>query len=183
VTPVGSSTARPIDVRVVAATHRDLRREVNAGRFRADLFYRMAVVRLRVPSLRERLDDLPMLANAFLAALRPRYGDALPSELSALTLARLAAQPWPGNVRELRNAVERVALLAVDAPGAAVAAPAYVELRDRFLADFDRRYLLRALERCDFNVTRAAQATGLTRTYFQRLLSKNGISAAELRRR
>jgi transcriptional regulator with GAF, ATPase, and Fis domain len=183
VTPLGAAAARPIDVRVVAATNRDLSREVNAGRFRADLFYRLAVVRLRIPPLRERLDDLPLLANAFLTALRPRYGDALPSELSALTLARLAAQPWPGNVRELRNAVARVALLAVEKPRPAAAPPAYVELRDRFMADFDHRYLLRMLERSDFNVTRAAQAAGLKRTYFQRLLNKSGISAAELRRR
>jgi len=182
---VGASQAVPVDLRVVAATNRDLPREVNRGRFRADLFYRLAVVRLRVPPLRERLSDLPTLAALFLEGLRPRYGAALPAELSALTLARLAAQPWPGNVRELRNAVERVAVLAATGPGAAPdphalpppGDPPYPELRDRFMADFDRRYLHAALERYSFNVTHAAHALGLQRSYFQRLLRKAGISS------
>ena len=110
VQPLGTSTARAIDVRVIAATNRNLAREVNEGRFRSDLFFRLAVVRLRVPPLRERLDDIPMLVEAFLASLRDREGDHIPTQLSPIELARLSAQPWVGNVRELRNAVERAAL-------------------------------------------------------------------------
>jgi DNA-binding NtrC family response regulator len=181
---VGGNRLRPLDVRVIAATNRNLAREVNAGKFRADLFYRLAVVLLRVPPLRERLEDLPLLGASMLAELRQRYGDAMPAELSALVLARLAAQPWPGNVRELKNAIERVALRAADARSTGTSDTlSYVEIRDRFMADFDHRYLTSALERCNFNVTRAAELVGLRRSYFQRLLAKHGISPRALRPR
>ena len=96
VRPIGAKDNRPIDVRVMAATNRDLAREVNAGRFRSDLFYRLAVVRLRVAPLRERLEDLPMLVRAFLSDLKDRYGGSVPEELSALALARMSGQAWPG---------------------------------------------------------------------------------------
>src|SRR6185369_10905035 len=117
VTPIGTSTAKNIDVRVIAATNRNLAREVNEGRFRSDLFFRLAVVRLRVPPLRERLDDIPMLVEHFLDILRQRDGEHVPTALSPIELARLSAQPWLGNVRELRNAVERTALKIGGDPG------------------------------------------------------------------
>ncbi|MGE0608178.1 MAG: sigma-54-dependent transcriptional regulator [Pirellulales bacterium] len=106
VTPVGDTRSRPIDSRVVAATHRDLRAEVREGRFRADLYFRLAVVEIAMPPLRERTDDIPLLAERFLARLGAKAG------LTTAAQAELARRPWPGNVRELRNAIEHGALLA-----------------------------------------------------------------------
>jgi two-component system nitrogen regulation response regulator GlnG len=187
VTPLGESVSRPIDIRVVAATHRNLAREVNEGRFRADLFFRLAVVRLHVPLLRERLDDIPMLVEAFLVDLRQREGEHIPAQLSALELARLSAQPWAGNVRELRNAVERAALKlggrqAPDAADAGRPEP-FIQARDQFVDAFERRYLTDILERCDANVSEAARQAGVDRRNFQRLLRRHQISPRELKRK
>jgi DNA-binding NtrC family response regulator len=165
---VGATGTRAIDVRVIAATHRELAREVNQGRFRADLFYRLAVVRLRVPPLRERREDIPLLVEHFLRALPRGEGETAP-QVSAPSLARLAAQPWPGNVRELRNAVERAALFAgSDAP----APPPFVAARREFLDGFERAYLRELLAACDGNVSRAARQAGVERSYFHRLLRR-----------
>jgi two-component system response regulator AtoC len=111
VQPVGESKARPVDVRVIAATARDLELEVAASRFREDLFYRLNVMRLEVPPLRERPKDIPLLADHFIA----RFRDTLGKPVSAVTdeaLERLVAYPWPGNVRELENLIERAVILA-----------------------------------------------------------------------
>src|SRR5262249_49465528 len=172
VTPIGTSAAKSIDVRVIAATNRNLAREVNEGRFRSDLFFRLAVVRLRVPPLRERLDDIPMLGEAFLGNLREREGAHLPTPLSPLELARLAAQPRVGKVRELRNAVERAALKiggphAPSEPEPGKPEP-FIKARDRFVGEFERRYLTDILERCDLNVSEAARQAGVDRRNFQR---------------
>ena len=106
-----SNTAAPIDVRVIAATNKNLGREVNQERFRADLFYRLAVVRLRVPPLRERKEDIPHAgARPSSTGCASHYGERVPATLSAVVLSRMSAHDWPGNVRELRNAVERAAL-------------------------------------------------------------------------
>ncbi|MBC7978009.1 MAG: sigma 54-dependent Fis family transcriptional regulator, partial [Myxococcales bacterium] len=115
---VGDDRRIPIHVRVVAATHRDLREEVNRSRFRADLYYRLAVLRLRVPALRERREDIPLLIRHFCATFRADDEDAAeagdpadPTSLSDELVTALAAQSWPGNVRELRSAVQRALLL------------------------------------------------------------------------
>jgi DNA-binding NtrC family response regulator len=185
VIPLGSNTARPIDVRIVAATNRNLAREVNGGRFRADLFYRLAVVRLRVPPLRERKEDIPVLVEHFLEQLRGRYGESVPPTLSALALGRLTAHDWPGNVRELRNAVERAALKSDEELPAMVTEPAatepYQAARDAFLADFERQFLVEALQQSGFNVTEAARRAGVELRYFRRLLQRYGLSAGALR--
>src|SRR5215210_790651 len=108
---VGSTRDREADVRVVAATNRNLAEDVSSGRFRADLFYRLNVISLHVPPLRQRREDIPALAAHFLALFRERFNrPAL--DLSAEARARLASYDWPGNVRELRNALERAAALA-----------------------------------------------------------------------
>ena len=174
VRPIGATAARPIDIRVLAATHRDLAREVNAGRFRADLFYRLAVMRLRIPPLRERLEDLPLLADAFLSELRARHGEAVPAELSALTLARMAAQPWPGNVRELRNAFESVVLRAAERSDVPVEEP-YFDLRARVLDEFERSYFEGLIGEHGRNVRKLARATQLDRRYLQRILRRHGL--------
>ncbi|HEX4459415.1 MAG TPA: sigma 54-interacting transcriptional regulator [Polyangia bacterium] len=187
VTPLGESTSRPVDVRVLAATHRNLAREVNEGRFRADLFFRLAVVRLHVPALRERLDDIPMLVEAFLGDLRQREGEHIPQQLSPVELARLSAQPWAGNVRELRNAVERAALKLGRNPSDADAASdrpePFIASRDRFVDAFEQRYLTDILERCDANVSEAARQAGVDRRNFQRLLRRHHIIPRELKRK
>jgi DNA-binding NtrC family response regulator len=185
VVPLGQNSARPVDVRVIAATHRDLAREVNEGRFRADLFYRLAVARLRVPPLRERQEDIPELVQRFVDQLRARYGEAVPPSLSALVINKLATRDWPGNVRELRNAVERAALQTVgDAneptpPAAEI--ESYQAARDGFLEAFDRAFLAEALKQSDFNVTQAARMAGVELRYFRRLLQRYGLSATSLR--
>ena len=187
VQPLGTSTSRAIDVRVIAATNRNLAREVNEGRFRSDLFFRLAVVRLRVPPLRERLDDIPMLVEAFLANLRDREGDHIPMQLSPIELARLQAQPWTGNVRELRNAVERAALK-IGGPNAPIEPDpgrpeAFIKARDRFVGEFEYRYLTDILERCDLNVSEAARQAGVDRRNFQRLLRRHQINPREMKRK
>jgi DNA-binding NtrC family response regulator len=174
-------------VRVIAATNRNLAREVNEVRFRSDLFFRLAVVRLRVPPLRERLDDIPMLVEAFLANLRDREGGHIPTQLSPIELARLSAQPWVGNVRELRNAVERAALK-IGGPNAPVEPDpgrpeAFIKARDRFVGEFERRYLTDILERCDLNVSEAARQAGVDRRNFQRLLRRHQINPREMKRK
>jgi DNA-binding NtrC family response regulator len=184
VTPLGTSNARSIDVRVLAATNRNLAREVNEGRFRSDLFFRLAVVRVRVPPLRERLDDIPLLVEHFLAQLAEREGPHIPSTLSPIEMARLSAQPWVGNVRELRNAVERVALRigSTAAPEDPSGKPEpFMRARDRFVAEFEKRYLTDILERTGMNVSEAARQAGVDRRNFQRLLRRHDISPRELR--
>jgi DNA-binding NtrC family response regulator len=115
---LGGRQVIPVDLRVVAATHRDLAREVNEGTFREDLYYRLAVVRVRVPPLRERREDIPGLVAHFIRrglAGDPARGEALVDSLSPATRDRLLRHPWPGNVRELRNVVERSLALSGDA--------------------------------------------------------------------
>jgi two-component system, NtrC family, response regulator GlrR len=177
----------PIDVRLVAATNRDLRGEVNAGRFRADLYYRLAVVRIVQPALRERRGDLPALARSLLEAL-----GAAPGRIDALLgpsfLARLGEAPWPGNLRELRNHLERCLVfddalppdeLGGEPPGAAMVVDPgvpYEEARRRALASFEREYLAALLARHGGKVAAAAEAAGVDRTYLYRLMRRRGLS-------
>jgi DNA-binding NtrC family response regulator len=184
VVPLGSNTPRPIDVRIIAATNRNLGREVNQGRFRSDLFYRLAVVRLRVPSLRERKEDIPLLVQGFLEQLRARYGERVPESLSALVLARLGQHEWPGNVRELRNSVERAALKvkqAEEEPEAEEAPPANAPPDEFFLrrADalegFEKRYFGDLLARAAGNLSMAARLANLDRRYLHRILKRLGL--------
>jgi DNA-binding NtrC family response regulator len=183
VKPVGGDRYRAVDVRVIAATNRDLEEEVRAGRFREDLFYRLAVVRVRLPPLRERKDDVAPLARRFL--------DGRAVELPPETLAVLEAYDWPGNVRELRNAIARglarlpdggrltPALLGIDDLGlpwpAADDRRSVLEMRDALIAAWERSYLERLLERCEGNVSRAAREGGLERAYLHRLLKRHGV--------
>jgi DNA-binding NtrC family response regulator len=180
VTPVGGAEARKVDVRVIAATHHNLPRAINAGTFRAELFYRIAVVRLRVPPLRERLDDVPLLVGEMLSELRAREGERVPEELSAVALAKLAAQTWPGNVRELRNTVEAAV---INLPGAEHAAapaqapiPPFFSGRELALEQFHRVYFARLVADEQFNYSRLAAETGLDRGYLHRILKRYGLS-------
>jgi DNA-binding NtrC family response regulator len=178
---VGSNRHFPVNLRVVAATNRDLRAEVDAGRFRGDLYYRLAVVKVRLPALHERPEDLPALVDELLRQLGAPAG-AVPPCL----VAEWMAQPWPGNVRELRNAVEaRVVLSArAAAPRPSPPAPAplssseivqFSDARKQALEGFERAYLEELMRRFPGRVAQAAQAAGLDRVYLYRLLRKQGV--------
>jgi len=187
VTPIGMSTARSVDLRVIAATNRNLAREVNEGRFRSDLFFRLAVVRLRVPPLRERLDDIPMLVEHFLETLRQREGAHVPSTLAPIELARLSSQAWVGNVRELRNAIERLALRVGGSPTSTDdrggRPDPFIKAREQFVEEFEKRYLTDMLERTNMNVSEAARQAGVDRRNFQRLLRRHQINPRDLKGR
>ena len=186
---VGEGRVRKIDIRVIAATNRRLEREVNGGRFREDLYYRLSVVTIRVPPLRERKDDIPALVSYFLNELGAQDKEQLfsPEVLKAMT-----GYEWPGNVRELKNQVERRIVMGNDdslvAPDEAArpAQPAggarapdiempFKEAKDEMVAKFERDYLGALLEWAGGNVSRAARKANLDRMYLHRLLQRHGI--------
>jgi DNA-binding NtrC family response regulator len=183
VTPLGGTDTRAVDVRVIAATNRDLRLQINRGAFREDLFFRLAVVTVEMPPLRHRREDIRLYVEKFLDELGARGTFTLDDA----TLARLEAQSWPGNVRELRNLVARAAALGdeaiPDAPPAtlpAVAAELDVSIpfktaKQALVDDFERAYCQRLLEAHDNNITRAARAAELDRVYLLRVLDKYGL--------
>jgi DNA-binding NtrC family response regulator len=186
VRPVGEERARKVDVRVIAATHRDLEEEVRRGRFREDLFYRLNVVHLRVPPLRERTEDVPVLARHFLARFAERFGVA-PLRATDALLSRLAAHPWPGNVRELENAVERlVALSPPDGPdlgllpGGEPAADdgGELPLKERVQA-YERGLVVEALRATRGNRTEAARRLGISRVTLHDKLKRYGLGGED----
>jgi DNA-binding NtrC family response regulator len=174
-----------MDVRVVAPKHRELREEVNKGRFRADLFFRLAVLRVRVPALRERREDIPLLIRHFCAELGGAgEAGAPPRQLAEDLVTALAGQAWPGNVRELRSAVQR-ALVLGDAAGRPQELPAadplldldetYGEAKERAIARWERQYVRRLIERFAGNLSQAAQAVGMSRNYLRKLAERYGV--------
>jgi transcriptional regulator with GAF, ATPase, and Fis domain len=182
---LGESEHRPIDVRLVAATHRDLRRMVNAGAFREDLYFRIAVLPLALPPLRARKDDVALLFRHFLAGRQTA---------EPVSEQEIAEMPWLGNVRELRNFVERACAIgakdalrssqpAIEAAGPAASDEAsavafnqpFKEFRERWIDHGEREYLRRLLEHHGRNVPAAAEAAGLDRTYVYRLIRKHGL--------
>jgi len=196
---LGGAEPVPVDVRVVSATHRALEEEIERGNFRADLFFRLQVVTVEIPPLRERREDIPALAEAFARQAAERYN--LPARrVGPAALRRLVEYEWPGNVRELRNTIERAAVLAEgeelreqDLPeqfrgrtgaraaaeparptGDALAVPFTNDFReDR--REFERRYIARCLEESGGNVTRAAAALGMHRQSLQHKLRELGL--------
>ncbi len=221
---LGESSPRSIDVRIIAATHRDLAEQVRRGAFREDLYFRLAVVRVKVPPLRERASDIPLLVERILSRL------GTPLRPSPDDVRRLAGGRWPGNVRELRNVLEQAVALSADVlefgaidgadasgEGAAASqstpwrppspasitrvadhsveallgAPArdpsgglevndlfalpFSDAREAALARFERAFMEAALRAADGNVSRAAEAVGLTRTYAHRILRRTGL--------
>ncbi len=178
---VGDRKVRKVDVRVVAATHRDLEREVNQGRFREDLYFRLSVVTVPVPPLRERRADVPALVQHFLEQL----GQAGNGLFGAAALAELAQHDWPGNVRELRNHVERsivlesTSLRASERPKEAtpvVDPHVPFKLAKEALVDaFEREYLVQLLAAVGGNLSAAARQAGIDRMYMHRLVQKHGL--------
>jgi DNA-binding NtrC family response regulator len=174
---VGENRPRPTDARVIAATNRDPDAEVAAGRFREDLLYRLRVVEIRVPALRERREDIVPLARHFGAALRERL--KLPRfVLDSRCLDALQAYDWPGNVRELENVLERAAILAEDGRvGPAQLPAAVLEQRRRpgrsggaTLAEVEQAHIQAILERCGGNRLQAARTLGISPTTLWRKL-------------
>jgi len=190
ITPLGARKSETYDVRFVAATHRDLPAEVARGTFRADLYYRLAVVEVLLPPLRQRRSDIPEIVRAMLAS----HG-ALDAEVAGPSLDRLLAYAWPGNVRELRNVIARAAALSL--PGAkfaempvvlradanaepeplARADVPYHEAKDALLARFDREYCTDLLRRGGGNLSQAARIAGLERKYLYKVLERAGLRA------
>ena len=179
VKPLGSSGMVRVDARVIAATNRNLAGEVQAGRFRADLFYRLTVLRVELPPLRERRDDIPLLVTRFLAE------DAPDASVDAEALALLVDYDWPGNVRELRNVVRRATSMLA---GERVIAPRHLgiegqiaeperfhEAKQSLVAAWEADYLKQLLARSGGNMSRAARIAGLERAYLYRLVRKHGL--------
>ena len=192
VTPIGANRPIPIDVRVIAATNRDLRRQVELGQFREDLYYRLNVIEIEVPALRERKADIPFLARQFLEQFSRQQNREAP-KLSTDFFAVLTRSDWPGNVRELQNYIER--LLAItpapymrpDPPPRDVESslarrtPHRRKLMDA-VAEVERRTILEALERAGGNQTRAARDLGLTEQSVRYRLRKYGLTSRRRRR-
>jgi DNA-binding NtrC family response regulator len=184
VRPVGSGKSVTVDTRVIAATNRDLAREVREGRFREDLLYRLNSVTVRVPPLRQRREDIPQLITTFLAESGQKDLELSPSTLELFT----TGYDWPGNVRELKNAVTRVSALGSlpetltettdvtpkdDKAGGQ--GGTFIAERKRIVEAFERDYLTGVLGRAHNNISQAARLAGVERMHFKRLLKKHGI--------
>jgi two-component system, NtrC family, nitrogen regulation response regulator NtrX len=189
--PLGADESVQVDVRVVASTNKNLEDEIERGNFREDLFYRLNVVPFHVPPLRERMEDVPLLADHFLKEFTTAYGRKS-KELTEDALRILGEYPWPGNVRELRNLMERIVIMnpqtridarhiPLDRSRRAVfykPAEQFGSLQDVREAA-ERDYILRKLEETKGNVTRAAEALGLERSHLYRKMKALGIAAKE----
>jgi DNA-binding NtrC family response regulator len=197
---VGDTRTQEADVRLIAATNKDLKAMVADGSFREDLYYRINIFPIRVPPLRERKDDIPVLAHHFLNA----FGKELNKKLAGFSegaMKVLADYHWPGNVRELENTVQRAAILATDdtirqghlvniidhVPRLDIEVPRTSEelkrikkaAREKSVEEIEKLFVLEALQRNGWNVTRSAEETGMQRTNFQALMKKYGIRVRE----
>ncbi|MGE5126563.1 MAG: sigma-54-dependent transcriptional regulator [Betaproteobacteria bacterium] len=195
--PVGGAGSVAVDVRVIAATNKNLEEEIRAGRFREDLYFRLSVIPFQVPPLRERREDVPLLARHFMKLLSAEHGKR-PREIAPEVLGLLSQLPWPGNVRELRNIIERLVIMAPGErielrhlPGSllesapAVAGPPQAtgeaEPQGPLAAareQFERRYILRRYHECGGNMSRTAEALGVERSNLYRKMKAFGLLPA-----
>ena len=197
--PIGGSQNIPIDVRILASTNQRMESRINSGYFREDLYYRLNVLSIRLPALRERPQDVPLLATHFLHQTC-RELDAGEKELTQDALHYLSTCTWPGNVRELLNFIRRLAvfcrgslitqaqvrLMEASAQGSGPGHPAletYKEAKERFMEDFTRSYIHRLLEETTGNISLAARMSGLERVSIQKIVRRLGIVAEEFRRK
>lgn len=190
---VGGTTSLKIEASVIAATNRDLKKEVEAGRFREDLYYRLNVVTLHIPPLRERRDDIPLLTEYFLDKLNRAFGRAIEG-VEERAMALMLAYPWPGNVRELKNVLERIAILGPPGRIGVDDLPSEIRQRSRSAAPapqgdytftlpeggvdlerIDRELVVQALERASGNQTAAARLLGITRFKVRTRMAKYGL--------
>lgn len=190
---VGGAKTIKVDLRVIAATRKDLRSEVEKGKFREDLYFRVNVVPITAPALRERREDIPLLIEAMLSKLAPEAG----SHLSDATRNALMKHDWPGNVRELRNVIERALALGTD-PGLLVSplgnhAPegasareviefeptvSFRDAKEKWNEQFERRFLVWLMKRAEGNISKAARDADMDRKYLHKLLRKYNITDA-----
>jgi DNA-binding NtrC family response regulator len=179
VTRVGGQTSIPVDFRLISATHRDLATEVDAGRFRSDLYFRINVFALHVPALRERPRDVPLLAEHFRERLSRRMNRKIVGFTQAAMNA-LCAHEWPGNVRELENAIERAFVVCrgsrIDAEHFPFGRQAEQAPLDLTLANLEQQHIRRVLSGCGFNVTQAAKQLGIDRVTLYNKMKRYGIS-------
>ena len=193
---VGGTEFLEVDVRIVCATNRNLAREVEGGRFREDLYYRLDVVRIEVPPLRERIEDVEPLARFFLAEFLAKNESCTVREFSPEAMMALKANDWPGNARQLRNAVERACTLGrgraiqpcdlpAEAQGAELEstelAGSFQEMKARKVAAIESTYLEALLRKHGGNVTRSAEEAGMARSAFQKLMQRYGIKSSDFR--
>jgi two-component system nitrogen regulation response regulator NtrX len=191
--PVGGTGSVTVDVRVIAATNKNLEEEIRRGTFREDLYFRLNVIPFQVPPLRERRPDVPLLARHFLAAISAEYGQR-PKQLAPEALDALVSQSWPGNVRELRNTIERLVIMtagdriearhlpapllaALPAPPAAAAGlptAAFASLAEA-REDFEKRYIWRKYQECGGNMSRTAEALQVERSNLYRKMKGYGL--------
>jgi two-component system nitrogen regulation response regulator NtrX len=189
--PVGAAESVQVDVRVVAATNKNLEEEIERGNFREDLFYRLNVIPFHVPPLRERAEDIPVLADSFLGEFTTAYGRR-PKELTPEAYAVLQEYHWPGNVRELRNLIERIVILnpqvridarhipvTVTRRAAAERPPERFSSLQEVREAAEREYIQRKLEEANGNVTRTAEILGLERSNLYRKMKTLGIAPKE----
>lgn len=189
--PVGAVESAKVDVRVVASTNKNLEEEIERGNFREDLFYRLNVIPFHVPPLRERIEDIRMLASYFLQEFTTSYGRK-PKDLTEEALRVLEEYPWPGNIRELRNLMERIVIMNPQTRIDARHIPldrARRAVFDRPVERFgslqevreaaERDYILKKLDEANGNVTRAAELVGLERSHLYRKMKALGIAAKE----
>ncbi|OGP64194.1 MAG: Fis family transcriptional regulator [Deltaproteobacteria bacterium RBG_13_53_10] len=198
-TPVGGTKAKKVDIRLIAATNKDLEKMIKEETFREDLYYRLNIVPIYLPSLKERQDDIPLLAVHFLR----KYSEEMGKTVKGFTpesMERLARYPWPGNVRELENVIERTVVMIEDEmvrvehlilPGQQEKEvweeriPATSDelkeikkhLREKAVEEIEKAFILSALERHEWNVTRAAEEVGMLRPNFQALMRKYNLTA------
>lgn len=190
--PVGAQESVRVDVRIVAATNKNLEDEILRGNFREDLFYRLNVIPFYVPPLRERVEDIPLLADHFLREFAGAYGRK-PRELTSEAYGLLCEYPWPGNIRELRNLMERIVILnpqvRIDARHIPLS-PSRKQAQERPVERFaslqevreaaERDYILRKLDEATGNITRTAELLGLERSNLYRKMKALGIGPREL---
>ncbi len=192
---VGGHAATKVDIRVVAATHRDLRHEIDAGRFREDLYYRLAQIQIRLPALRDRADDVPLLAAKLLESITRDQGREVFIEAEAVNY--LSEQRWPGNVRELRNVLARAVALSqgdvirrLDVGGEGVGfrgtreeravldlSGTFADAKQQAVERFESAYLAALVKRCAGNLSRAAREADIARHHLRELLKKRGLYA------
>jgi DNA-binding NtrC family response regulator len=177
---VGSSRTKRVDVRVLSATNADLHEEVAAGRFRQDLLFRLNTIEIHLPPLRDRREDVPLLAARFLAQHARRYRKTI-AGLEPAAIQALVEHPWPGNIRELDHAIERGVLMAqgetIRTPelGLRTGRDAAARIEDMSLEDVECFLVKKAMARCDGNVSHAAKALGLSRSALYRRLQRYGL--------
>lgn len=187
ITPLGSTQTIPLDVRIISATHRDLKAEIAAGNFREDIYYRLNVIELSIPSLSQRREDIPLLSKHFLSKFSKKYNKNA-NGFSPDAIETLLSAAWPGNVRQLQNVVEQCVALST----APLISSVYVQRAlqqeeevliplDEAKKHFERDYLIRILKIAEGNVSQAAKLSKRNRTEFYKLLQKHQIDPASIR--